>query len=266
MKNNKRKCEICNREFGNLGAHIKSHGYSMKQYYDEYLSSPNDGKCLYCNTDTNFKNLARGYDSFCSKSCSSKYTWENSEGYREMMTETARATMSKNNNSWWNDPEYSEWRAEMAVLSSEKMTKMNNENWKDEDYRNEVIERARKFMNDKAYKSNLDRHAFLRYEKEYTKGTFYIMKSRRYDCLKIGVTVSSNEDPYRNFYNKMNKYTGGSYRLYLGSIKEVADVEYLIKTTLESLPGTTEWYANDDYDKILSLVPKELKLVEVKLE
>lgn len=76
------KCLICessgkNVEYekaSSLGTHLwKTHDMKPKEYYDKYLSGPNDGKCAECGKPTLFKSIGQGYLEFCSRSCSAKH-------------------------------------------------------------------------------------------------------------------------------------------------------------------------------------------------
>ena len=69
MKNN--VCKICNCAFKQLGNHIKTHGYTLQRYFDEFLAKEGDGICFYCGGITKFYNdLSRGYSKYCSNKCS----------------------------------------------------------------------------------------------------------------------------------------------------------------------------------------------------
>jgi len=67
------KCEVCHREFKNyigLSTHIrKTYNVNSKEYYDKYLKKENEGICLECGKGTNYINLSKGYNKFCSKKC-----------------------------------------------------------------------------------------------------------------------------------------------------------------------------------------------------
>jgi len=66
------KCKICNRDCNGLrglGAHIKSHGLTSKEYYNLYLSKPTEGFCKCCNKPTQFLDIGRGYRIYCSDKC-----------------------------------------------------------------------------------------------------------------------------------------------------------------------------------------------------
>jgi hypothetical protein len=66
------KCEICGKEFKNyksLGAHLRTHKITSKEYYDRFLKKDGEGICPVCGKETSFKNLNLGYYNFCSCKC-----------------------------------------------------------------------------------------------------------------------------------------------------------------------------------------------------
>ena len=80
-------CKICGKEYKNmigLGAHIRVHNITAKEYYDMYNKKyPNEGICKYCGNPTNFLNGTLGYSEHCSIKCST-----NSEIVREKYKNT----------------------------------------------------------------------------------------------------------------------------------------------------------------------------------
>lgn len=69
-------CKLCNKEFSNirnLSIHIRNfHNISTQEYYDTFIKTVDEGKCVICGNPTNFKNLNEGYFSYCSKACVNK--------------------------------------------------------------------------------------------------------------------------------------------------------------------------------------------------
>jgi hypothetical protein len=63
------KCEICGvtfKDFGNLTSHIKrDHGLTAKEYFDKYVSKDIEHKCIYCDKDTTFISISKGYGTVC---------------------------------------------------------------------------------------------------------------------------------------------------------------------------------------------------------
>lgn len=70
------KCLICGREFASkdpVASHvIHFHKISSKEYYDKYIHEQ-DGCCLICGCPTKFNGIFKGYNRFCSASCSGKF-------------------------------------------------------------------------------------------------------------------------------------------------------------------------------------------------
>ncbi len=67
-------CKICNEEFDNqrkLSCHIRhSHKIKPRQYYDQYVKGPDDGKCVECGKSTAYQDVSKGYKLTCSFRCS----------------------------------------------------------------------------------------------------------------------------------------------------------------------------------------------------
>jgi hypothetical protein len=71
------KCEICNKEVDGLkglSCHlVKNHKFDKKEYYDKHLKKQNEGKCYFCENESIFFNLTKGYHRICdSKICLGK--------------------------------------------------------------------------------------------------------------------------------------------------------------------------------------------------
>jgi len=71
------KCEICNKNVNGLkglSCHlVKYHKINKKEYYDKYFKKENEGKCYFCNNESIFLNLTKGYHKICnSKECLGK--------------------------------------------------------------------------------------------------------------------------------------------------------------------------------------------------
>ena len=68
-----KKCMICNKEFKNLGQHIRQIHKDLcaKDYYDKYIEPNPQHVCQNpkCNNETKFDSLWRGYLKTCSKKC-----------------------------------------------------------------------------------------------------------------------------------------------------------------------------------------------------
>lgn len=72
------ECKICHKQFANaraLAKHISYHELSSKEYFDKFLSTPdNNNICPVCgNIKHKFRNISVGYNKTCSIDCSFKY-------------------------------------------------------------------------------------------------------------------------------------------------------------------------------------------------
>lgn len=67
-------CKICNKNISEkgFGSHLVSHKISAKDYYDKYLKQTDEGICPICGKETPFIKISKGYQKFCSVSCSQK--------------------------------------------------------------------------------------------------------------------------------------------------------------------------------------------------
>lgn len=64
-------CKICEKELVSIKAlsqHIRFHEITSKEYYDDYIGNPLN--CPECGKETEFLDLSRGYQKFCSLKCS----------------------------------------------------------------------------------------------------------------------------------------------------------------------------------------------------
>ena len=86
MKEKIAVCHICGKsftQFHGLARHLKvQHNFNPKEYYDQFLKTKTDGKCLKCGNDTSFIKLSKGYQKYCSRICAN--------------TDEKRITKSKN--------------------------------------------------------------------------------------------------------------------------------------------------------------------------
>ena len=72
-------CEICKREFEShtgFGGHVRhTHKMTTEEYYNTYiLKDPSEKICNNpdCTNKTTFRSISKGYNKFCSASCSNK--------------------------------------------------------------------------------------------------------------------------------------------------------------------------------------------------
>jgi len=68
------KCKICDEyeinDLRGFAAHLfQCHKFRMKDYYDKFIKTKNDGICLTCGSLTNFKGYRYGYYDYCSRKC-----------------------------------------------------------------------------------------------------------------------------------------------------------------------------------------------------
>ena len=73
-----KKCLICGEEYDRHSQHIKNkHHLTGKEYYDTYIKTKNDDKCLECGKETRFRSIYQGYRKYCSKECMLKHRPQN---------------------------------------------------------------------------------------------------------------------------------------------------------------------------------------------
>lgn len=81
------KCELCGELCDRIGVHVKyKHNQNIKDYYDQYMKKPGEGKCngKNCNNDTPFKNCSIGYNKYCCWKCSTTQNgFANPETYQK---------------------------------------------------------------------------------------------------------------------------------------------------------------------------------------
>lgn len=76
------KCKICGAEMNlvSFSYHPKrSHGITLQEYYDKYLSKEGEGICKNpgCNNKTSFRSLMDGYQETCCQKCNKELYWNN---------------------------------------------------------------------------------------------------------------------------------------------------------------------------------------------
>ena len=77
-------CKECRREFESkmaLSVHL-AHSHkeiSKKVYYDKWMKRKDEGMCKICGNKTEFKSFKKGYQNCCSKKCSKKYNYKQTE-------------------------------------------------------------------------------------------------------------------------------------------------------------------------------------------
>lgn len=69
------RCCICKKEFGVKGfpEHLKRrHKLTSQEYYDMYLKTESDGKCIQCGKETDFLSVSLGHKKHCCAKCAAK--------------------------------------------------------------------------------------------------------------------------------------------------------------------------------------------------
>jgi hypothetical protein len=201
------ECKICHKILPkSIGNHLKEHKsvISVKEYYDLYLNPSSEIKICEnprCDKETPFRNIAGGYDKYCSQNCS----------------------RSHQNLIEWQNPDYIKTHSEIS-------RKTMNNFWKDENFR------KRKLESDKLSKPLREKNAWLTHCKDYTHGFLYLgINSVNF---KVGVSRSliKNGIPDLNYVHaRIAKSGAESFELYFGEITEVAEAEYFIKSNFEQI-------------------------------
>lgn len=65
------ECKICNHIIDDtkFQYHTRCHDLKSKEYYDLYIKTKDEGKCIVCGNDTKFKGIISGYKIYCSEQC-----------------------------------------------------------------------------------------------------------------------------------------------------------------------------------------------------
>lgn len=75
------KCKECGADFkthvGLVYHIVNDHAIQVKEYYEKYIKSEDEGKCALCGKPTYFLDLRKGYRKFCSRTCNNKYNHQN---------------------------------------------------------------------------------------------------------------------------------------------------------------------------------------------
>lgn len=127
-------CQLCKFETGSyhsLSAHVRwNHKISSKQYYDSYLSKPNDGFCKVCDSPTKFNMITTGYRDFCGPKCSRKISLANlkadPEKFKNFRNKVSAAVKLE-----WETKDQSERIANMTETLKDIRSKMTEEELKE---------------------------------------------------------------------------------------------------------------------------------------
>lgn len=134
----KMECQICHEKFESndslqfysmLSGHFRTkHGISIKDYYDKFHKKDDEGICLCCGKETDFKSFSKGYKKFCSRSCVQHYKLINENSFDSKLNalrkideenkKIANETIEKYNNFIKNDKykQFDDTRCDEKVL------------------------------------------------------------------------------------------------------------------------------------------------------
>lgn len=231
------KCNECNKEFSDLGKHLRVHGINSKIYYHKYILKTEEiPKCNApnCFNEVTFRNIIKGYNKTCSRSCGTSFSLIKRfqiESYREKHSNRMiiQHKIPKNN-----------------IANKLRMKKLND----NPEFKAALSIRSKKLILE-VHRDNFIKKAT---ENGILEGIFYLMKFE--DCIKIGVCrYSLNKLSYLN--NRVGILKPISYTLYLGNLIEVANYEYKIKTTYLPIKGA-EYFPLDMLTIIESEIPKTI--------
>lgn len=99
-KEQKYICKLCGYEAKNITAlttHLqyKHKDYNTQRYYDEFYKKPNEGFCEVCGKETKFRDMVKGYNKHCCKSCAHK-----TKHFRDSYNEAISKKSDKEVKSW----------------------------------------------------------------------------------------------------------------------------------------------------------------------
>jgi hypothetical protein len=194
-------CKICGRECKNIKSlitHSKIHNYTSKSLYDAFYKKPNEGECLNCKKQTNYKNFNLGYNKFCSTKCAGKLNttsyWKSNEeeveqrriNHREKFKQhqnlNGRPKGSKNKNhypitekvlgryklfpppSWEGKKHKEETKIKISIAHTGKI----------------ISNESRNKMSKTRSAKILSGEIVLNYNKKYTQGKFNIKNKEKY--------------------------------------------------------------------------------------
>lgn len=221
------KCAICNKDCKVLGKHIKIHGLTPEEYYNEYRSPSESKICklLECSNSVSFNNITSGYSDFCSSSCCTKNAHK--------------------------DPEYSESNSERM-----KLRNSNPEFAKAHSDRLSALHKGPEYAKSHAIKFSAMSMKSVANKSNENSLIFYIIKCDR--VLKIGCCLYKNNlNHFNGRYGKIKEYNPGDYKLFIGSVEDVLNFEKFIKESYVPVV-TTEFFDINLYNTILKSIPNTL--------
>jgi hypothetical protein len=213
-------------------------GMTCQEWYDKYIlkisSELERPKCLHCGAYSKFRNISKGYSSYCNSRCFG--TIQNPiTGSSDTVKKVRSNTMKNLNISNWTDEEY---RKRKSLQISDRM---NNPSKSIKSHagrnRGDLLSRA----------SN----------RKVLEAYFYVIVYK--SCYKIGVSLSSPLKRIGSDFEIMGELAS-SYLIYKSSVIEVADFEYnfKIKNTDELYcnegAGFTERFKIDSFHKLLESI------------
>ena len=188
-------CILCGKEFNSQGTHLRQHNITNKCYYDKYLKTDDEGKCLVCGEPTRYYSMKYGYKSYCSDKCAAnsdilinnkKQTCQKKYGcdyvlQNKNIREKSTATRKENNNG--------------CYFSEESITKMKNTN--KEKYGVDY------YLQTKECKQKLTEQC----QKEF--GVDYYTQTNK--CIENHKKLYKNEETKNNILNKTKKTCKNKY-------------------------------------------------------
>lgn len=195
------KCCICNKEFGIKGfpEHVKrKHKLTSREYYDTYLKTENDGKCIQCGNATDFHTISLGYKKHCCRECAAKTGTK--EAQKTCLRKYGVNTPFKSNEikekiKNTNLERYGAENAFASKVIQEKIKKINLERYGVENVS------LSKEIRDKANKTNLERYGAENvYASEYGK-----QKMKETNLKRYGVEIASSSKIIQERVNRTCK-------------------------------------------------------------
>lgn len=193
-------------------------GNTISEMVYNYLNK--DTNNCYCGKKTRFFSVAKGYATFCSKSCQSKYRESN---WSDEMKEHRSKTISKSVKAIWDDPNNKDWlekRNDKIAITSKKMWVEASDDWK-QDRSNilsnattlyainnplEVKERAQKARITRLNKSDAENEIiYQKHIKTKIKNGSAIPKHLKSDFkVYTSIVWRYTERNYKKYYHEIN--------------------------------------------------------------
>lgn len=130
------KCMICGQEFyQKFGNHLRAHNMNVQQYYDKFIKTENDGKCLVCGQPTTFYKFSYGYRDYCSRDCQTKGSIEKFGSYNNRIqakqTCIAQFNGKMNDGAWkTRNNNIEQFEKEHNCTSTKKLQRIYGNGWK----------------------------------------------------------------------------------------------------------------------------------------